>query len=171
MESRAGKTEANKDVKTVQKRAFLVFGAPCSGKTTFAEKFAKRFRAPYFDLNEIMLKHKVSRKTLMVIVEQLAKTDQMLVFEGGMDTERDRNEIRRVLRMYGYQPTMIWIQTDIGTIRMRLKFRTKSIEKAKEEYEAGISRMEAPSEIEAPIVLSGKHTFETQLRHVLTQVK
>lgn len=107
----------------------------------------------------------------MVLVEQIAKTGQMLVIEGGLDTEANRNELRSVLRRAGYEPSLIWIQTDIGTIRTRLKFRTKSVAKAKEAYDEGINRLEAPSDFEQPIVLSGKHTFETQLRHVLMQIK
>ena len=35
-------------------RAVLVFGAPGSGKTTFAEKFAKKFNLAYYNLDEII---------------------------------------------------------------------------------------------------------------------
>ena len=40
--------------------------------------------------------------------------------------------------------------------------------KAKEAYDAAIDKIEAPTEAERPIILSGKHTFETQTRHVVT---
>lgn len=157
--------------KKVQSRAILVFGAPCSGKTTFCEKFAKRFKAPYFDLGKLASQYGLDRKMLLILVEQIAKTGQMLVIEGGLDTEADRNEIRNVLRKAGYIPSLIWIQTDMVTIRSRLKFRTKSVSKAKSVYEEGVEKLEAPADFEFPIVLSGKHTFETQLRHVLTQLR
>ena len=42
------------------------------------------------------------------------------------------------------------------------------VDKAKEEYETKIRAMEAPAELEKPIILSGKHVFETQLQHVLS---
>lgn len=168
MEGDSSRKDSNKPA---QARAILVFGAPCSGKTTFCEKFAKRFKAPYFDLGKLASRYGLDRKMLMVLVEQIAKTGQMLVIEGGLDTEANRNELRSVLRRAGYEPSLIWIQTDIGTIRTRLKFRTKSVAKAKEAYDEGINRLEAPSDFEQPIVLSGKHTFETQLRHVLMQIK
>lgn len=156
--------------KTVQSRAILVFGAPCSGKTTFCEKFAKRFKAPYFDLGILAHEYGLDRKMIALLVEQIAKTGQMLVIEGGLDTEADRNEIRRILRNAGYTPTLVWIQTDVGTIRSRLKTRLKSVAAARAEYEEKINLLEAPADFEFPIVLSGKHTFETQLRHVLTQM-
>ena len=31
-------------------RAILVFGAPCSGKTTFSKQFAAQFNATFYDL-------------------------------------------------------------------------------------------------------------------------
>lgn len=163
------KTETNKK-KPVQSRAVLVFGAPCSGKSTFCDKFAKRFKAPYFDLGVLAHDYGLDRKMITLLVEQIAKTGQMLVIEGGLDTENNRNEIRRILKKAGYTPSLIWIQTDVGTIRARLKARLKSVAAAKAEYDEKINLLEAPTDFEFPIVLSGKHTFETQLRHVLSQL-
>ena len=53
---------------------------------------------------------------------------------------------------------------------MRLKNKLKSVEKAKQVYESRIKTLEAPSNAETPIVLSGKHTYPTQLKQVLTQL-
>ena len=44
------------------------------------------------------------------------------------------------------------------------------MEKARAEYAAKIAELEAPAEDENSIVLSGKHTFETQLTHVLSRL-
>lgn len=153
-----------------QPRAILVFGAPGSGKTMFSERFAKKFHAAFFDLGELERENKLDRKTVLFLLEQITKTNVTLVIEGILDTERERTEVRNVLRRSGYNPSLVWIQTDVNTIRQRLKLKNRSAVKAKQEYETRIARMEAPSEVEVPIVLSGKHTFETQLRHVLTQL-
>ena len=53
------------------------------------------------------------------------------------------------------------------SIRMRMKNRYKSVSKAKEMYDLHVEGLEAPAEYEHPIILSGKHTFETQTKHVL----
>ena len=151
-------------------RAILVLGATGRGKTTFSERFAKKFHAAFFDLGELERDNKLDRKTVLFLLEQLAKTNVTLVSEGIIDTERERTEVRNILRRAGYNPSLVWIQTDVNTIRQRLRIKNRSATKAKQEYETRIGRMEAPSEVEAPIVLSGKHTFETQLRHVLTQL-
>ena len=153
--------------KKSQPRALLVFGAPCSGKTTFCEKFAKKFNLAYYDLAELSKQQKLSREMLLFLIEQLAKTGQTLLFEGEIATEKDRAEIRRLLKNYGYETSTVWIQTDIATIRSRLKSRFRSVQKAKSAYDAAVSSLEAPSDLERPIILSGKHTFETQSKHVL----
>ena len=158
------------DGNKVQPRAILVFGAPGSGKTTFSDKFAKKFHAAFFDLGELERENELDRETTLFILEQVARTKVTLVIEGVLDTEAERTEVRNTLRRAGYNPSLVWIQTDVQTIRQRLRLKNRSVQKAKLEYDQRIERMEAPSEMEAPIVLSGKHTFETQLRHVLTQL-
>lgn len=151
-------------------RAILLFGAPCSGKTTFAEKFSKRFNMPHYNVEDLTKLHNLKRQHILLLVEQLTKTRSNFIVEGGVNTEAERNEIRAILKKTGYTPSLIWIQTDVATIKMRLKIRLKSEDKAKTEYDSKVKAMEAPSEAESVIVLSGKHTFETQLKHVLHQL-
>lgn len=152
-------------------RAILVFGAPCSGKTTFSRQFADQFNATFYDLDALRDDHNLSRQFILLLIEQIARTGATLVFEGGNDTEKDRKEIADILRDAGYSPTLIWIQTDVNTIRARLKNKLKSVEKAKSVYDSRVKSLEAPSDAEAPIVLSGKHTYETQLKQVLMQLQ
>ena len=48
-----------------------------------------------------------------------------------------------------------------------MKNKYRSVSKAREMYDSLVDSMEAPAEVENPIILSGKHTFETQAKHVL----
>lgn len=154
--------------RNIRPRALLIFGAPCSGKTTFGEKFAKKFGLAFYDLDELKEKYSFSRENILIILEQVLKTRHTILIEGELKTEKDRDEIRTLLKNNGYEPSLIWIQTDVSTIRSRLKSRFKNVAKAKEVYEKAVSEIEAPTESERPIILSGKHTFETQTRHVIT---
>lgn len=148
-------------------RAILVFGAPCSGKTTFAEKFAQKFGLAYYDYDELT-DEGFSHEEILRILELILRTRQTIVLEGGIDTENDRAELRNLLRKHGYEPSLIWVQTDIATLRMRLKNKFRSVAKAKEFFDNATAGMEAPSDFERAIVLSGKHTFETQTKHAIT---
>ncbi len=153
--------------KKSKSRALLIFGAPCSGKTTFSEKFAKKFDIAYYNFDEIRAQQRLTHKNIILIMSLLARTGKTLIFEGGLDTEKDREEVYNLLRAAGYDFSLIWIQTDVSTIKSRLKNKYKSVNMAKEVYDTTVSAMEAPTEIERPIILSGKHTFETQTKHVL----
>lgn len=149
-------------------RAVLVFGAPGSGKTTFAEKFAKKFNLAYYDLDEIREKYDFSEETILAILEIITRSKQSIVIEGCLRTEKERTEARNVLREHGYKPALVWVQTDFATIKMRLKKRYRTLKKAKEVYDKAVEELEAPADFERPIILSGKHTFETQTKHVLS---
>lgn len=151
-------------------RAILVFGVPCSGKTTFCEKFSSRFKAPYYNLTEMREEAKFTEKQIHVVLEAISKSGQNIIIEGGIDTEAERKAVNRLLKSCGYKPALVWIQTDINTVRARLKTKLKSVSKAKEVYDSSVKSMEAPTDREKPIILSGKHTFQTQLSHVLSQL-
>ena len=153
--------------KKYRPRALLVFGAPCSGKSTFAEKFAKKFSLAYYDFGQLMKDENFTREQILVILELLARTRQTLIIEGCIDTEKDRIEIRNILRSHDYDPALAWLQTDISTIRNRMKARYRSVSRARQMYDKAVAEIEAPAENERPIILSGKHTFETQTKHVI----
>lgn len=148
-------------------RALLVFGAPGSGKTTFAEKFGKKFGLACYNFDELKNENNFTRKNILTILAEIIKTKQTIIIEGGINTGKERDEFNSILKKAGYEPALIWIQTDVATIRSRLKAKYKSVAKAKELYETAVSEIEAPADEERPIILSGKHTFDTQAKHVV----
>ena len=83
--------------KKTKPRAILVFGAPCSGKTTFCEKFSQRFKAPYYNLQSLREEADFTEKQIHVVLEAISKTGQNIVIEGGLDTENERNAVRKLL--------------------------------------------------------------------------
>ncbi len=147
--------------------AVLVFGAPMSGKTTFADQFSARFNAPFLNLSELHDQFGISRKVALNLIAQISKCKQTLVIEGGLDTERQRNEIRRMLSQAGYAPILVWIQTDLNEIKHRMRHRYNKLEEAKIALANSYKKIEAPSDDEDPLVISGKHTFQTQCKNVL----
>ena len=148
-------------------RALLVFGAPGSGKTTFAEKFANKFGLAFFNIDDIAVKGAFSRPNVLLLLEQIAKTRATVLIEGGIATEKKREEVHDVFKKAGYEVSLIWIQTDVNTLRARMKKRYKTVAEAKSAFDDAAAKLEAPTEAEKPIILSGKHTFETQTKHVL----
>ena len=78
------------------------------------------------------------KTTEQFIKEAIAKTGQNIVIEGGLNTEAEREGVKKLLKLCGYNPSLVWIQTDINTIKTRLKMKTRSVARAKEEYETKI---------------------------------
>ena len=148
--------------------AILVFGAPMSGKTTFAEQFSSRFNAPFLNLGQLREEFKLTRKAALMLIEQISKCKQTLVIEGALDTEKQRNEISKLLAKAGYRPTLVWVQTDLNAIKQRMRHKYKTVDAAKIVLADSYKHIEAPSEDENPLVISGKHTFQTQCKNVLT---
>jgi len=144
--------------------AILVFGVPMSGKTQFASKFSRQFKAPFLNFDAIP---DISHETFLAVVSQIADSQQNIVIEGGIDTFEQREKLREILRNAGYRPVLLWIQTDVNIVKRRLKTSMKSVEKAKTFFEKRLQELEAPEDTENPIVVSGKHTFEGQLKSVL----
>ena len=147
--------------------AILVFGAPMSGKTTFAEQFSTRFNAPFLNLTELQDEFKLTRQLALLLIEKLAQCKQTIVIEGGLDNEKQRNEITELFTQLGYRPVLVWIQTDLNAIKYRMRQKYKKLEEAKAILAEQYKKIEAPSELEDPLVISGKHTFQTQCKNVL----
>lgn len=150
--------------------AILVFGAPMSGKTTFAEKFSERFNAPFLNISELHEEYRVSRKVSLILIQQITKCKQTLIIEGAIDSEKQRNEIRELLVRAGYIPVLVWVQTDLNAIKQRMRHKYAKASEAKAALEESYKRIEAPADYEDPIVISGKHMFQTQCRNILTGI-
>ena len=102
-----------------------------------------------------------------MLVQEIAKCKQNIIVEGALDTERQREEMRSILKRAGYIPILVWVQTDQMAIKHRLRTKFKKPSEAKAFLDNAYKNIEAPSEAEMPLVISGKHTFRTQCSNVL----
>lgn len=150
--------------------AILVFGAPKSGKTSFAEHFSQAINAPYLNLTHLINEYHVTKKLAAELIAQIAKCRSTLIIEGLIDTEAQRKEMRDLLIKCGYKPVLIWVQTDLNTIKQRMRSCYRTLPEAKAALEKAISRIEAPADDEKTIVISGKHTYQTQCRNVINRL-
>lgn len=151
-------------------------GIPGSGKTFFAEKFAETFHAPYLNrdrINKLVNDAALADKLVMLQFEEFLKTRQTLILEGPTGTRTERAEIIKLARHAGYAALFVWVQTDPIAAKMRsLRPAKESGYQAisSEEYNARLKRFSPPHAIEKPVVISGKHTYATQVRIVLKRL-
>ena len=155
------------DIGKTKPYAILVFGAPMSGKTTFADHFSDSVNAPFLNISQLAKEYRISRKLALELIRQMAKCKSTIILEGLMDTEAQRDEIRKILTDAGYRPVLVWVQTDLNAIKQRMRHAYQSLEQAKAVLAESYERIEAPSEDEKPLVISGKHTYQTQCKNVI----
>lgn len=150
--------------------AIIVFGAPMSGKTSFAEHFSDSIEAPFLNFYKLQDDNKLTRKTAIEFIRIMAQGKQTIIVEGMGDTESNRDEMRKLFDELGYQTALIWVQTDLNAIKQRMLRRYKKLADAKAALSASYEHLEAPTETENPIVISGKHTPQTQIKNVLSRL-
>lgn len=147
----------------------VMVGIPGSGKSFFAQKFADTFNAPYvsFDtIHRIAGEPELTEKFMETLLQELFKTKQAIVYEGSGATRTERDELAKKAKAAGYQALFVWVQTDPDSAVTR----ARKAGWTDEELNAHDERFSPPHEKEKPIVISGKHTFGTQLKIVLKRL-
>lgn len=150
--------------------AIMMVGIPGSGKSFFATKFAETFGAPYIDslaLEKNARDEQASSELLGLVLGELAKTGKSFVFEGNSDTRVRRTEFASWARSRNYLPLFIWVQLDQATALDRT-LRSKSMDR--HEFARILKDFSAPHPTEKPIVVSGKHTYASQVKSVLKRL-
>lgn len=159
-----------KSLHLTRPHAIMMVGIPGSGKTFFAKQFANMFKAPYIDslqVEQFAKDDESAGKLIEMVVTEIVKTNQSFIFEGDMDSRARRAEFARWVRTHGYEPMMIWVQTDQATAKTR-SLKANSLDA--ESFSDILKQFNPPHPTEAPIVISGKHTYATQARIVLKQL-
>lgn len=163
----------------------LLVGLPGSGKTFFAEKFAQAFNTTFLNLNDLRFElftapnfskdeeshlEKIGRSFL----PELMRSKRAIMIEGGLEARSDRQVYRQIARKNGYEVLTVWVQNTEPTARLR---STRNIKTAPRKYllnsdqfDIMAKRFTAPNLLEAPVVISGNHTFSTQARSVLRRL-
>lgn len=157
----------------------IMTGIPGSGKSFFAEHFSSTFKAPYVNFEKIRQQifenpvysndeQAVVSRIVDYMLDELFKTNQTIVFEGPADTRTSRLQIAKKARDNGYNPMLVWVQTESIAAKARATKVVKgSPAISKERFDTIISKFNAPSPNEKPLVISGKHTYASQLKIVL----
>jgi predicted kinase len=150
----------------------IMVGIPGSGKSFFAEKFADTFRAPYINRGRIAQltgnDTKITDEVLHYQLDELLKTQQSIILEGGANSRTERSELSRKTRAAGYETLFIWVQTDPATAKARALKEDAAL--TSDEYDNRVKRFAPLTITEKPVVISGKHTYATQAKVVLKKL-
>jgi len=157
-------------------------GIPGAGKSYFAEHFAETFRAPIVSLNGIrkdLFQNPTYSKDENHTIEKIAdhmlgqvlKTDRTVVYIGQTDTKNSRIAIARKTHEAGYEPLFVWVQTEPITARKRSNKKLgKEFAISQNAFNENLKKFTPPQANERAVVISGKHTYASQLKIVLRRL-
>lgn len=159
----------------------VMVGIPGSGKSFFADQFAETFNIPLVSFDRIRRElftepgytiEEQSRiaKVASYMTGELFKTNGSIIFDGSGSLRSDREILAKVARKAGYEALFIWVQTEPSSAQQRAVKRKDAVPLTTEQFNAFVRRFSPPHPSETSIVISGKHTYASQLKHVLKRL-
>ncbi len=155
--------------------AIIMAGLPGSGKSTFAEHFADTFQAPIINVHALKhlyaLDDDQAEKVALHFLAEIIKTHRTVLIEGLGHSRNKRSEASRLISKAGYKPLVVWVQTDpMEAKRRATKPYPRGSHLTPEAFDTAAKAFQAPTVTERALVISGKHTYATQLKVVLKQI-
>ena len=155
--------------------AIIMIGIPGSGKSTFAEHFADTFKALIVSQTKLQREYGLSdiaaESLRDFILSEYIKTHRTVLIDGGLDVKTARDDLVRRLVKEGYRPLIVWVQTDTTeSLRRAVKPYPRGSGMTPDEFDELVTLFDPPHEKEKTVVISGKHTYASQLKIVLKQL-
>ena len=165
----------------------MLYGYPGAGKTHFARQFTEIFQAahvhgdrirgelfsePRYDKEENQLVNHL----MLYMTDEFLAAGMSVVFDTNAMRLSERRELRNIARRAKAEPLLIWLQTDADSAFARLnnRDRRKSDDKYAQAYTPETFRTHAGAmqnpKNEDYMVISGKHTFNTQRSAVVKKL-
>ena len=140
-------------------------GISGAGKNYFANNFAQSFGAPIVSTNLIRenlfeqptfepAEDFLVEKITNYLLDEVLKTKGTVVFKGKTDTRADRLAIYKKCKELGYEPLLVWVQTDVETAKKRQskQFRNKAL--SDKLFEQRLEKFSKPIKSENAFVIS-----------------
>ncbi len=157
----------------------IMVGIPRSGKSFFAEHFADTFKAPIISFDKLRSEifsnpsfsndeDKIINNVANSLVDEILKTKRTIIYDGQTSQRADRMIISKKSKDAGYDPLFIWVQTEPASAKKRaLKTNSNKPAISSDDFENRLKHFSSPNSNEKAIVISGKHTYASQLKIVL----
>lgn len=166
----------------------LLYGFPGAGKTYFARQLCENIQAAHIHgdriRSELFEQPRYDREENEVInhlMEYMAgeflNADMSVVYDTNAMRMSQRRQLRDLARKAGAQTVLVWFQVDLESafVRASKRDRRRADDKHspaldRQTFERIASGMQNPNN-EDYVVISGKHTFDTQLSAMLRRLR
>jgi predicted kinase len=165
----------------------MLYGYPGAGKTHFARELSdtlhaahvhserirgELFTEPRYDKEE----NDIVDHLMLYMSEEFLSAGVSVIFDANVDRLAQRRELRNIARRAKAESLLIWLQIDADSAYARLERRDRR--KVDDKYartydrpsfDAALGKLQNPKN-EDYIVISGKHTFNTQRSAVIKKL-
>ena len=166
----------------------IMVGLPGAGKSFFAKQFSETFGAPTVSYDrlrfELFNDITFSKEEQVIVdriakyqIEELVKTKRTFLIDGGGNSHAERTKLQKIAKKHNYETLIVWVQVDDASARRRSFNRSsrKADDKYNrslnsDEYQTQKKQLTPPKSNEQYIVISGKHTYNTQAKVVLRKL-
>lgn len=165
--------------KTFPSKQFIIFlyGYPGAGKTAFARQLAEDMNLAHLQQDKLAQElygennektYKAARSAMNYMSREFLRTGASVVFDTEVYRVAERRALREAVRKAKAIPVLVWLQIDPETAYNRGQKRDRRMtdnhyakKYSPSEFKAVMERMQNPDN-EDYVVISGKHTFNTQ---------
>lgn len=174
--------------KITPKQPFVIsmYGFPGSGKTAFARQMSEELGIIHLQEDRILHElfggsispatKKASRKVMNFILGDYLKAGMSVMYDASVLRASERRRVREITHQYRAANLLVWLQVDPETCfdRTRKRDHRKADDKyapdyTEDDFREILSYMQNPN-LEDYIVVSGKHTFNTQRSAVVKRL-
>jgi ATP-dependent protease HslVU (ClpYQ) ATPase subunit len=164
-----------KPITPASPHAIIMVGIPGSGKSAFAERFAETFKAPIINESRIAYEADLDAEQAEAIsaafLNEVLKTQRTFLIETANPTKAKRTRLIATVKKAGYRPLVVWVQTETYEAKRRaLKAAPNGSGLSDTAFDTAVRVFQAPLSLDKATVISGKHTYATQLKVVLKQL-
>ena len=166
-----------------------LYGFPGSGKSYFARQFCDQLQAAHVHgdriRNELFEEPRYDRQENAVVTQlmdymtgEFLSAGVSVVYDANVMRFTQRRLLRDMARRYHAYPMLIWLQIDVESAFARVASRDRR--RADDKYAMPLDRttfdsltanMQNPQISEDYIVISGKHTYQTQQSAVMKRLR
>jgi predicted kinase len=177
-----------KSLNLARPQLLMIVGLPGAGKSFFARQFSEMFGAPVVSPDRIRYElfanptystdeNDLVNRMAAYFIDELLKTNRSFLADGVCSSRADRQRLAQLAKKSGYGSHIVWVQTDLATCRTRAQKR-KPEKRIDDKYNPtlseavfeGLTRRFTEPTREAHVVISGKHTYNTQAKMVLRKL-
>lgn len=167
---------------------FILYGFPGAGKTYFGRQLCDELQAAHINSERIRMElfddprydppeNRIVKQLMTYMIEEFLNAGLSVVADMNSMRLSQRRELRDIARKFKAESILVWFQIDAESSFSRIANRDRrkvddkySVPLDRTSFDTMLTGMQNPSASEDYVVVSGKHTFQTQFQGTIRRL-